>query len=84
MLVELLTNKEPCFIFLVFSPPIFGLLKFIWDYICHRLTTSDNLLISIHERIKWADTMSELDKKHKKEVEDRVEEMKKSHSVKVS
>ncbi|GFZ00704.1 proteasome component (PCI) domain protein [Actinidia rufa] len=46
------------------------------------LTTSDNLLISIHERIKWADTTSELDKKHKKEVEDRVEEMKKSHSVK--
>ncbi|XP_057511241.1 COP9 signalosome complex subunit 7-like isoform X3 [Actinidia eriantha] len=46
------------------------------------LTTSDNLLISIHERIKWADTTSELDKKHKKEVDDRVEEMKKSHSVK--
>ncbi|PSS26395.1 COP9 signalosome complex subunit 7 like [Actinidia chinensis var. chinensis] len=47
-----------------------------------RLTTSDNLLISIHEKIKWADTMSELDKKHKKEVEERVEEVKKSHSVK--
>ncbi|XP_052878330.1 COP9 signalosome complex subunit 7-like isoform X4 [Gossypium arboreum] len=47
------------------------------------LGTSDNLLVSIQEKIKWADTMSELDKKHRKEVEDRVEEVKKSVSVKL-
>ncbi|CBI16662.3 hypothetical protein PVL29_019779 [Vitis rotundifolia] len=46
------------------------------------LGTSDNLLLSIQEKIKWADTMSELDKKHRKEVEERVEEVKKSFSVK--
>lgn len=50
----------------------------------YRLATSDNLLISIQEKIKWADGMSELDKKHRKEVEDRVEEVKKSLSLKVS
>ncbi|CAI0548400.1 unnamed protein product [Linum tenue] len=48
------------------------------------LTTSDNLLVSIQEKIKWADTMSEADKKHRKDVEDRVEEVKKSLSLKVS
>ncbi|XP_027162572.1 COP9 signalosome complex subunit 7 isoform X2 [Coffea eugenioides] len=42
------------------------------------LVTSDNLLVSIQEKIKWADTMSELDKKHGKEVEEKVEEVKKS------
>ncbi|KAI4356637.1 hypothetical protein L6164_000643 [Bauhinia variegata] len=42
------------------------------------LTTSENLLVSIQEKIKWADTMSEMDKKHKKDVEDKVEEVKKS------
>ncbi|KAA3462112.1 COP9 signalosome complex subunit 7-like isoform X2 [Gossypium australe] len=47
------------------------------------LGTSDNLLISIQEKIKWADTMSELDKKHRKEVEDKVEEVKKSVAVKI-
>ncbi|XP_012083694.1 COP9 signalosome complex subunit 7 isoform X2 [Jatropha curcas] len=46
------------------------------------LATSDNLLVSIQEKIKWADTMSELDKKHRKDVEDRVEEVKKSLSLK--
>ncbi|PPS04000.1 hypothetical protein GOBAR_AA16666 [Gossypium barbadense] len=48
------------------------------------LGTSDNLLVSIQEKIKWADTMSELDKKHRKEVEARVEEVKKSISVKTN
>ncbi|XP_019186040.1 PREDICTED: COP9 signalosome complex subunit 7-like isoform X3 [Ipomoea nil] len=47
------------------------------------LTTSDNLLISIQEKIKWADTMSELDKKHKKDMEEKVEEVKKSLSFKL-
>lgn len=42
------------------------------------LSTSDNLLLSIQDKIKWADTMSEADKKHRKEVEDKVEDMKKS------
>ncbi|KAK9274102.1 hypothetical protein L1049_018916 [Liquidambar formosana] len=46
------------------------------------LSTSDNLLVSIQEKIKWADTMSELDKKHQKEVEDRAEDVKKSLSLK--
>ncbi|OVA11888.1 Proteasome component (PCI) domain [Macleaya cordata] len=46
------------------------------------LATSDNLLHSIQDKIKWADTRSELDKKHRKEVEDRVEEVKKSLSLK--
>ncbi|KAM7476262.1 hypothetical protein LguiB_023505 [Lonicera macranthoides] len=46
------------------------------------LSTSDNLLISIQDKIKWADTMSELDKKHQKEVEERVDEVKKTISVK--
>ncbi|KAF5469971.1 hypothetical protein F2P56_010526 [Juglans regia] len=47
------------------------------------LATSDNLLLSIQEKIKWADSMGELDKKHRKEVEDRVEEVKKSLSLKI-
>ncbi|KAM7512179.1 hypothetical protein LguiB_011054 [Lonicera macranthoides] len=46
------------------------------------LGTSDNLLISIQDKIKWADSMSEVDKKHKKEVEERVDEVKKSLSLK--
>lgn len=46
------------------------------------LTTSDNLLLSIQDKIKWADTMSELDKKHRKEVEDKLEDMKKNLSGK--
>ena len=49
-----------------------------------RLATSDNLLVSIQEKIKWADSTSELDKKHQKDVEDRVEEVKKSLFLKVS
>ncbi|XP_057979762.1 COP9 signalosome complex subunit 7 isoform X1 [Malania oleifera] len=46
------------------------------------LATSDNLLVSIQEKIKWADTMSELDKKHRKDVEDKVDEVKKSLALK--
>ncbi|KAF5772470.1 hypothetical protein HanXRQr2_Chr13g0577321 [Helianthus annuus] len=48
------------------------------------LSTSDNLLITIQDKIKWADTMSELDKKHKKEAEERMEEVKKTLSLKKS
>lgn len=46
------------------------------------LSTSDELLVSIHDKIRWADSMSDLDKKHKKEVEDKVEEVKKVLSIK--
>ncbi|GAV82458.1 PCI domain-containing protein [Cephalotus follicularis] len=46
------------------------------------LGTSDSLLVSIQEKIKWADTMSELDNKHRKDLEDRVEDVKKSLSLK--
>lgn len=49
-----------------------------------RLTTSDNLLVSIQEKIKWADSMGEMDKKHRKETDERVEEVKKTLSMKVS
>ncbi|KAI3444794.1 hypothetical protein Pfo_001459 [Paulownia fortunei] len=46
------------------------------------LSTSENLLVSIQEKIKWADSMSEIDKKHRKEVDERVEEVKKTLSLK--
>ncbi|PKA50283.1 COP9 signalosome complex subunit 7 [Apostasia shenzhenica] len=42
------------------------------------LSTSDNLLHTIQDKIKWADAMNEVDKKHRKEIEDKVEEAKKS------
>ncbi|XP_023005065.1 COP9 signalosome complex subunit 7-like isoform X5 [Cucurbita maxima] len=48
------------------------------------LTTSDNLSVSIQEKIKWADNMCGLNKKHRKEVEERVEDVKKSLSSKVN
>ncbi|KAF6146126.1 hypothetical protein GIB67_015564 [Kingdonia uniflora] len=41
-------------------------------------TSSDNLLVSIQDKIKWADTKSEMNKKHQKDVEDRMEAAKKS------
>ncbi|KAF3594536.1 hypothetical protein DY000_02023831 [Brassica cretica] len=46
------------------------------------LNTSENLLVSIQDKIKWADNMSEMDKKHRKEAEEGVEELKKSLSTK--
>ncbi|KAG9159314.1 hypothetical protein Leryth_024483 [Lithospermum erythrorhizon] len=46
------------------------------------LTTSDNLLVTIQDKIKWADSMGELNKKHRKEVEERVEDVKKTLSFK--
>ncbi|XP_050385325.1 COP9 signalosome complex subunit 7 isoform X2 [Argentina anserina] len=46
------------------------------------LVTSDNLLISIQEKMSWADKMSELNKQHKKEIEDKAEEVKRSYSLK--
>lgn len=48
------------------------------------MSTSDDLLVSIQDKIKWADSMSEVDKKHRKEVEERVEEVRKTLTLKVS
>ncbi|KAJ8765091.1 hypothetical protein K2173_010574 [Erythroxylum novogranatense] len=41
----------------------------IWNLFLSELflALSDNLLVSIQEKIKWVDTTSELDKKHKKD-----------------
>ncbi|KAF8113042.1 hypothetical protein N665_0058s0133 [Sinapis alba] len=44
------------------------------------LNTSENLLGSIQDKLKWADNMSEMDKKHRKEAEG-VEEVKRSLSM---
>lgn len=55
-----------------------------WRKLMCRLNTSENLLVSIQDKIKWADNMSEMDKKHRKEAEEGVEEVKKSLSMKVS
>ncbi|KAG2320418.1 hypothetical protein Bca52824_013631 [Brassica carinata] len=46
------------------------------------LNTSENLLGSIQDMLKWADNMSEMDKKHRKEAEEGVEEVKRSLSMK--
>jgi COP9 signalosome complex subunit 7 len=42
------------------------------------LGNSDNLLLTIQEKIKWADSMSDQDRRHKKEVEDKAEEIRKT------
>ncbi|XP_057805497.1 COP9 signalosome complex subunit 7-like isoform X2 [Salvia miltiorrhiza] len=59
-----------------------GQLGSMIDILANWLTTSDNLLVSIQEKIKWADSMGEMDKKHKKEIDERVEEVKKTLSLK--
>lgn len=48
-----------------------------------RLSASEDLLASIQDRIKWADNMSEVDSSNRKQVEERVEEVKKFRSMKV-
>jgi len=40
-----------------------------------RLDKSYNLLLTIQEKIKWVDNMNEVDRHHKKEIEDKVKEM---------
>ncbi|XP_073139851.1 COP9 signalosome complex subunit 7-like isoform X3 [Henckelia pumila] len=52
------------------------------ETLANWLSTSDKLLVSIQEKIKWADSMGEIDKKHRKEVDERVEEVKKALSAK--
>lgn len=42
------------------------------------LGTSDDLLHTIQDKIKWADGMSEANKKHRKEIEEKMEDAKKS------
>ncbi|XP_038709618.1 COP9 signalosome complex subunit 7-like isoform X3 [Tripterygium wilfordii] len=59
-----------------------GQLGSMIETLSNWLTTSDNLLVSIKEKIKWADNRSELDKKHRKDIEDRVEDVKKSLAIK--
>ncbi|XP_077236822.1 COP9 signalosome complex subunit 7-like isoform X3 [Tasmannia lanceolata] len=61
-----------------------GQLSSMIETLTSWLTTSDNLLVSIQEKIKWADTMGELDKKHRKKIEDKVEEAKKNLKYTVS
>ncbi|XP_065634875.1 COP9 signalosome complex subunit 7 isoform X2 [Quercus suber] len=46
------------------------------------LENSDNVLLTIQEKIKWAETKSVSDTKHQEEVKERVEEVKKSLSLK--
>jgi COP9 signalosome complex subunit 7 len=46
-----------------------------------RLDNFDNLLLTIQEKIKWVDSMNEVDQHHKKEVEDKAEEMWKTIKV---
>ncbi|KAJ3678707.1 hypothetical protein LUZ60_002510 [Juncus effusus] len=42
------------------------------------LGTSESMLETIQDKIKWADSMNEASLKHKKEIEDKVDEVKKS------
>jgi hypothetical protein len=46
-----------------------------------KLDNSNNLLLTIQEMIKRVDSMSEVDPYHKKEVENKVEEMWKTIKV---
>ncbi|KAH7687554.1 COP9 signalosome complex subunit 7 protein [Dioscorea alata] len=58
-----------------------GQLSNMIDTLADWLGSSDNLLQSIQERIRWADRMNEVDKMHRKEIDDRVEDVKKSLKV---
>ncbi|KAL6183467.1 hypothetical protein ACLB2K_044878 [Fragaria x ananassa] len=55
-----------------------GQLGNIIDSLTDWLATTDNVLVTIEEKIKWADKKCELNATHQKEVKDRVEEVKKS------
>ncbi|XP_039122993.1 COP9 signalosome complex subunit 7-like isoform X1 [Dioscorea cayenensis subsp. rotundata] len=55
-----------------------GQLSNMIDTLADWLGNSDNLLQSIQGRIRWADRMNEVDKMHRKDIEDRVEDVKKS------
>ncbi|MCO5558903.1 hypothetical protein L7F22_012493 [Adiantum nelumboides] len=55
-----------------------GQLEGMIQTLANCLSTSDNLLLAIQEKIKWADSMNEINLKHKKEVEDKAEELRKN------
>ncbi|KAH7285508.1 hypothetical protein KP509_33G031300 [Ceratopteris richardii] len=55
-----------------------GQLEAMIQTLANCLSTSDNLLLTIEEKIKWADSMNELNLKHKKEIEDKAEELRKN------
>ncbi|KAJ7544077.1 hypothetical protein O6H91_09G063900 [Diphasiastrum complanatum] len=55
-----------------------GQLENMIQTLSNWLMTSENLLLTIQDKIKWADYMSDTERKHKKEVEDKAEEMRKS------
>ncbi|XP_040366639.1 COP9 signalosome complex subunit 7 isoform X2 [Rosa chinensis] len=57
-----------------------GQLGNIIETLTDWLATTDNVLLTIEEKIKWADKKCELNATHQKEVKDRVEEVKKSLS----
>jgi len=83
-IIQLIAEQNHC-AFLVTSP--LGACSLLTAYsvvlvpLAFRLGSSDNLLLTIQEKIKWADSMSEQDRRHKKEVEDKAEEMRKSIKV---
>ncbi|MCO5605913.1 hypothetical protein L7F22_060099 [Adiantum nelumboides] len=55
-----------------------GQLEGMIQTLANCLSMSDNLLLAIQEKIKWADSMNEINLKHKKEVEDKAEELHKN------
>ncbi|KAJ4712681.1 COP9 signalosome complex subunit 7 [Melia azedarach] len=55
-----------------------GQLENMTQSLTNWLATSDNLLSTIQEKIKWAETMGELDKNHKKEVKYHLQDAKKA------
>ncbi|XP_070680762.1 COP9 signalosome complex subunit 7-like isoform X2 [Malus domestica] len=77
-----LDQLRKCFEFAAGRDPRPGQLGSTIQTLSNWLDTLSNLLISIQEKMKWADTMTEVAKEHKKEVGNRVEEVKKSISIK--
>ncbi|KAL5748422.1 hypothetical protein ACOSP7_025464 [Xanthoceras sorbifolium] len=55
-----------------------GQLESMIQTITNWLATSDNVLLMIQDKIKWAETTCEVDRNRRKEVKDRMEEVKKS------
>jgi len=46
-----------------------------------KLGNSNSLLLTIQKKIEWTNNMSEVDWHHKKEAEDKVEEMQKTIKI---
>jgi hypothetical protein len=82
--VSVYDNQNHCAFLLTRSFAAFSLVVAYWIALfplVSRLGSSDNLLLTIQEKIKWADSMSEQDRRHKKEVEDKAEEIRKAIKV---